>query len=76
MWLEEPIVTRINIERTNEAVATGASAIATACPYCRIMIDDGVKSEGQEAVEVLDLAQLLERSLQAAGTTVKWSGRN
>ncbi len=65
MWLEEDIGTRINIGRTQEAVASGASAIATACPFCKVMIDDGVKSEGRMGdVEVLDIAQLLERSLR------------
>jgi Fe-S oxidoreductase len=68
MWLEEDLGTRINVERTNQAVATGATTVATACPYCRVMLDDGVKSEGhEESVEVLDIAQLLERSM--AGET-------
>ncbi|MDQ2725683.1 MAG: (Fe-S)-binding protein, partial [Actinomycetota bacterium] len=68
MWLEENIGTRVNLNRTDEALGTGADVIATACPYCMIMLDDATKtrqSEGtaDESVRVLDVAQLLERSL-------------
>ncbi len=68
MWLEENIGTRVNMNRTDEALGTGADVIATACPYCMIMLDDATKtrqSEGKadESVRVLDVAQLLERSL-------------
>jgi Fe-S oxidoreductase len=68
MWLEENIGTRINVNRTDEALGTGADVISTACPYCLIMLDDATKSrqaEGSadEAVRVLDVAQVLERSL-------------
>jgi Fe-S oxidoreductase len=64
MWMEERIGERINVNRTVEAVATGASQIATACPFCRIMLSDGVTSlqadaAASEEVEVLDVAQLL-----------------
>ena len=63
MWMEERIGKRINTDRTEEALATGASAIAVGCPFCRIMLSDGLTSaqaagEG-EGVEVLDVAQLL-----------------
>jgi Fe-S oxidoreductase len=63
MWMEERIGKRINIDRTEEALATGASAIATGCPFCRVMLSDGLtaaQADGQgEGVEVLDVAQLL-----------------
>jgi Fe-S oxidoreductase len=64
MWMEEKIGERINANRTTEAVATGASSIAVACPFCRIMLDDGLttlKAGGgaAESVEVQDVAQLL-----------------
>ncbi|MDP9443141.1 MAG: (Fe-S)-binding protein [Actinomycetota bacterium] len=64
MWMEERIGQRINLNRTDEAVATGAEHIATGCPFCRIMLSDGLtmrQSEGtaREEVEVLDVAQLL-----------------
>ncbi len=68
MWLEENIGKRINMERTDQVLVTGADMVATACPYCMIMLDDGVKtrqSEGtaSEDMKVLDVAQILERSL-------------
>jgi Fe-S oxidoreductase len=67
MWMEERIGKRINVERTDEALATGAEMIATSCPYCLIMLDDAVsqrRSEGQaDGVTVIDLAQVLADSI-------------
>ena len=64
MWLEENIGTRVNVERTNEALATGADVISTACPFCMIMLDDAVRADGRaDDVAVLDIAQVVERSL-------------
>jgi Fe-S oxidoreductase len=68
MWLEERIGKRINVERTDEALGTGADVISTACPYCLIMLDDATKgrqAEGAAAasVRVMDVAQVLEESL-------------
>jgi Fe-S oxidoreductase len=64
MWMEEQLGTRVNIERANEALSTGAGVIGTACPYCLIMLDDAVRALGRQSeVEVLDIAQVLERSL-------------
>jgi Fe-S oxidoreductase len=65
MWMEERLGKRINMERTEEAISTGASAMGVACPYCLIMLDDGAKAKGQ-AIEVLDLAQVLARSLDGS----------
>lgn len=63
MWMEEKLGTRINMNRTEEAIATGAERIAIGCPFCRVMISDGLtakQSEGQaESVEVVDVAQML-----------------
>ena len=63
MWMEEKLGTRINTNRTEEAIATGAERIAIGCPFCRVMISDGLtakQSEGQaESVEVVDVAQML-----------------
>jgi Fe-S oxidoreductase len=63
MWMEEKLGTRINMNRTEEALATGAERIAIGCPFCRVMISDGLtqkQSEGQgEQVEVVDVAQML-----------------
>ncbi len=70
MWLEEHQGKRINLERTDEALGTGADVVSTACPYCLIMLDDAVKERGRdEEVKVLDVAQLLERSMEAASAT-------
>jgi len=61
MWMEERIGKRINEERMDEAASTGAEAVGVACPYCLIMLDDGARARG-EAIEVLDVAQVLDRS--------------
>jgi Fe-S oxidoreductase len=67
MWMEEHIGKRINHERVDEALATGATTVATACPFCRVMVTDGVNDRQEEAgrsgVEVLDVAQVLLASL-------------
>ncbi len=61
---EEKGTIRINVERTNEAIETGASIIAAACPFCNTMLSDGVKSsEKEDAVEVLDIAELVAGSM-------------
>src|SRR3954470_11181084 len=61
---EEPGSTRVNWERTEEAVNTGASIIAAACPFCNTMLTDGVKTkEKEETVQVLDVAELIAQSL-------------
>ncbi len=52
MWMEEDIGKNINVDRSQELLATGATRIATACPFCYVMIDDGVKGEGIEESEV------------------------
>ncbi len=52
MWMEEHTGKQVNVERSQELVATGAGKIAVACPFCYIMIDDGVKGQGLEEDEV------------------------
>ncbi len=60
MWMEEQTGKKVNIERTEEAVATGADIVATGCPFCFVMMDDGVKEIGaDEDVQVMDIAMLL-----------------
>jgi Fe-S oxidoreductase len=56
--MEETIGEKVNDARAKEAIATGATRVATACPFCYIMIDDGVKGEGVEddQVKVADIA--------------------
>jgi Fe-S oxidoreductase len=63
MWMEERIGKRINTERVEEAVATGARTVATACPYCLTMLADGAASTAGADVEVVDVATVLLRSL-------------
>jgi heterodisulfide reductase subunit D len=61
---EEKGTTRVNWERTAEALETGASVIAAACPFCNTMMTDGVKNKEQEAnVQVLDIAELIASSI-------------
>jgi len=63
MWVEERIGRRINVERTDEVVATGADTLGVACPYCLIMLDDGAKVRGGD-LRVLDVAQVVVASLE------------
>ncbi|WP_026770590.1 (Fe-S)-binding protein [Asinibacterium sp. OR53] len=61
---DEPGSKRINIERTEDALATGASVIASACPFCNTMMTDGVKNkEKEQEVTVLDIAELIAADL-------------
>src|ERR1700742_830739 len=78
MWMEEHIGKRINHERVDEALATGATTIATACPFCRVMVTDGVndrqEAAGREGVDVRDVAQLLLESLDRDSITLPEKG--
>jgi Fe-S oxidoreductase len=61
---EEKGDTRINLERTQEALDTGASVIAAACPFCNTMLTDGVKNkEKEDSVKVLDIAEIVAASM-------------
>lgn len=69
MWMEETLGTRVNLNRTDEALSTGATKIAVGCPFCNVMLNDGTtqrKQEGaaKEEVEVLDVAALLLESVR------------
>jgi Fe-S oxidoreductase len=74
MWLEEHLGKRINVERTEEAISTGAGTMGVACPFCLIMLDDGAKAKG-ERIEVVDVAQVLARNLPAAARADETAGR-
>jgi Fe-S oxidoreductase len=68
MWMEERIGKSINSERVDEALGLDPDVISTACPYCMVMLSDAVTAkkqsgEAREGVEVLDVAQLLAKSL-------------
>ena len=64
MWMEERQGKRINIERTEELLATGADTIAVACPFCMTMMSDGVKAK-ESRVPVLDIAEVVASQLSA-----------
>ena len=66
MWMEEKIGTRINLNRVDEAIATGAQEVAVGCPFCRVMISDGMVAK-ESSVEVLDVAQIMLRSVKRSG---------
>ena len=66
MWMEESVGKKVNTERSQEAIATGASRVAVACPFCYVMLDDGVKGEGKdEEVRVQDIAEILWDAIEA-----------
>ena len=71
MWMEERIGKRINTERIEEALALSPDTISTACPYCLVMLGNAVSAkkssgEAKETLEVVDVAQLLVRSVSPA----------
>jgi Fe-S oxidoreductase len=68
MWMEERIGKRINTERIEEALGTDPDTISTGCPYCMVMLNDAIAAkkstgEAKETLEVVDVAQLLIRSV-------------
>ncbi|GAA4707064.1 heterodisulfide reductase-related iron-sulfur binding cluster [Nocardioides conyzicola] len=74
MWMEEKLGERINVNRTKEAVGTGADQIAVGCPFCRVMLSDGLTAqqaagEAREEVEILDVAQMLLSSIKGEMAT-------
>ncbi|HEY0829625.1 MAG TPA: (Fe-S)-binding protein [Candidatus Dormibacteraeota bacterium] len=69
MWMEEKRGTPINQERVREAAATGAETLAVACPFCTVMLDDGVRETGAK-LQVFDLATLLAEAVERGRSTV------
>lgn len=74
MWMEENIGERINVNRSNEAIGTGADQIAVGCPFCRVMLSDGLTAaqdsgNARAEVEVLDVAQMLLASVKGEMAT-------
>lgn len=64
MWMEEHVGNRINVARTEQALATNASVISSGCPYCLTMLSDGTKAkEVEDKVGTYDVVELLERSV-------------
>jgi Fe-S oxidoreductase/nitrate reductase gamma subunit len=65
MWMEEKLGSRINQERTDQALKTQAQMVGTACPYCLTMLGDGIKEKGlEETLTAVDLAELVEQCLE------------
>jgi Fe-S oxidoreductase len=63
MWMEEHIGKRINETRTEQAMETHATTVATACPFCMTMISDGVKSKDKgEHIQVKDIAEIMDQA--------------
>ena len=66
MWFEETGARRINHERADQLLAVGTSAIATACPFCMVMVTDGVNArKGDREAKVLDIAEMVEQATRA-----------
>jgi Fe-S oxidoreductase len=67
MWMEEHLGTRVNMNRTEQALGTGAKTVAVACPFCNVMLNDGVTTKQQDGaaqdVQVVDVATLLLNSV-------------
>ena len=64
MWLEETIGVNINDSRTEQALATGADVIGTACPFCLTMLVDGLKAKDEEGkMEAMDLAEIVAKAI-------------
>jgi Fe-S oxidoreductase len=63
MWMEEDIGKRVNIERSDQALATDPDTIAVNCPFCMTMFDDGLKNRGADQVRLVDLAELVAENL-------------
>ena len=80
MWMEEKVGKRINLERTDEALGTGAKTIVTGCPFCRVMLTDGVTARQNTPetadtaadVKVDDVANLLLAAVKPGGTRPHW----
>jgi Fe-S oxidoreductase len=81
MWLEERTGKRINEERIDEALALDPDTVSTACPYCMVMLGDAVnakKAAGQakQTLEVIDVAQLLVRSIKLREAAAEATGES
>jgi Fe-S oxidoreductase len=66
MWMEEQNQDRVNVMRTRQLLSTGATTLASACPFCLTMLTDGLKAEDlDERIKNLDVAELLAEACQA-----------
>ena len=62
MWMDEAPDQRPSTNRIQELLATGAGTIAVSCPFCRIMLDSGLKQEGNDSIRLLDLAEMVQEA--------------
>ena len=70
--MEERVGKKVNIDRTDEAIALGTDVLGVGCPFCHIMLDDGVKERhADEEIRVRDLAQILEEIVVTNGAAKK-----
>ena len=64
MFMEEHDGERVNVNRTDEVIATEAQAVAVACPFCNIMLTDGMKQRNvEDKIQVLDIAELVAAAI-------------
>ena len=64
MFMEEHDGKRVNVNRTDEIIAAGVDAVAVACPFCNIMLTDGMKQRNvEDKIQVLDIAELVAQSI-------------
>ena len=69
MWMEEEPDKRVNIRRTEQVIETKAGLVATACPYCLAMFEDGLKTkEVTETMQAKDLSELVLEAIAANKT--------
>jgi Fe-S oxidoreductase len=65
MWMEEAPDKRVNMRRVEEVLKAGADCVATACPYCLTMLEDGLKAKGaEEKTQAKDVSELLAEALE------------
>ena len=68
MWMEEEPDKRVNVRRVEEIIEAGVDFVATACPYCLTMFEDGIKTkEAEETLRVKDLSELVAEALREDG---------
>lgn len=69
MWMEEQNNNRVNVKRTLQLIDTGATTVASACPFCMTMLGDGLKAKDREDIRQLDVVELLAESCEAGEET-------
>jgi Fe-S oxidoreductase len=64
MWMEEEPAKRVNVKRTEDILQAKADFVATACPFCLVMFEDGLKTKGvEETIKAMDLSELVAQLL-------------